>query len=198
VPSTRRELIFGTAGLSLAAGCRPSPRTLPAPGLVLPDGGLRSLTLEQFRILSACCERILPRDEDPGATDLGCAHYVDRLLADPEARALWGRAILGGLPVLDQQAQRRWGRRFFDAAPAEQDELLAAWQGSRQSGEAAFFEVLHALTLEGAFGAPIYGGNRAGAGFALTGFEPGPPVPRAAGAGSPAHHGAHIPGLPAK
>ena len=35
---------------------------------------------EQFRVLEAVCARLIPTDEDPGATEAGVAHYIDGLL----------------------------------------------------------------------------------------------------------------------
>lgn len=176
---TRRQFIrrtvmgFGGYLAVTATACKPSksPEKPPEPS------AFRSLTPSQFALLTAACERILPRDEDPGATDLGCATYIDRLLADPEARALFGRPIFGGMIALDNQSKARFGKLFADAGADEQESLLAAWQQSRQSGEVAFFEVLHSLTLEGAFGDPSYGGNLNGRGFAMVGFTPPEPRP---------------------
>jgi gluconate 2-dehydrogenase gamma chain len=151
-------------------GSEPEPDTGPGEGL-------KTLSLGAFRTLSAACERILPRDEDPGATDLGCAEYIDRALADPDVHALWGRPLIGGLPALDRQARTLYGGPFHDRTPDQQDALLRAWQTSKHSGESAFFEVLHSLTLEGAFGDPTYGGNKSGLGFLMVAFVPPPPMP---------------------
>lgn len=177
----RTALGFGGYLALVATACKPgksrAPAPPPPPPAPLPAEGLRALTAEQHRTIAAACERILPADEDPGAIALGCPAYIDRLMAEPESRALWGRALLGGLTSLDHQARGRFGKPFADAAPDEQEALLAAWQQSRFSGESAFFEVLHTLTLEGAFGDPSHGGNLGGKGFALVGFAPPPPLP---------------------
>jgi len=34
----------------------------------------------QYRIIEAACERLIPADADPGATDAGVADYIDRFL----------------------------------------------------------------------------------------------------------------------
>lgn len=181
-----RRTLLGFGGyLALSAGAfrparaQPAPTSPPpAPPAPTPAGGAgRSFTPEQYRTLAVACERLLPKDEDPGATDLGCALYVERVLADPEQRALIGKPLLGGLDRLDRQARKRFGLPFATASAAQQDELLLAWQRSRFSGESTFFEVLLTLTLEGAFGDPSYGGNQGGLGFVLVGFRPPPPVP---------------------
>ena len=37
-------------------------------------------TDDQFRVLEAVCARLIPTDEDPGASEAGVAHYIDGLL----------------------------------------------------------------------------------------------------------------------
>ena len=45
------------------------------------------------------------------------------------------------------------------------------------SGEAHFYDTLLTFTLEGFLGDPVYGGNQHRVGWALVGFDPGPPMP---------------------
>lgn len=35
---------------------------------------------DQFRVIEAVCARLIPTDDDPGATEAGVAHYIDGLL----------------------------------------------------------------------------------------------------------------------
>jgi gluconate 2-dehydrogenase gamma chain len=187
---TRREFVkqvtavgFGSY-LSIACGAcshpaRPVSDDAASPPAA-PTGGLVSFSQEQFATLRAACERILPRDEDPGAIDLGVPEYIDRAVADPGI-AQWKDVLDKLLPVLDRQAKKKFdGKLFHQAAPEQQDALLAAWQRGA-SGERFFFSVLLSLTFEGAFGDPKYGGNRNRQGYAMIGFEPGPPMPKMPG-----------------
>ncbi|HUJ27215.1 MAG TPA: gluconate 2-dehydrogenase subunit 3 family protein, partial [Myxococcales bacterium] len=104
---TRRQFIrrtamaFGGYLVVSDAACKPgarektpppSPQQPAEPKAALPAEGLQSLAPAQFQLIAAVCERILPRDEDPGATDLGCAVYIDRAMADPDARSTWKNA----------------------------------------------------------------------------------------------------------
>jgi gluconate 2-dehydrogenase gamma chain len=179
----RREFVkqvtalgFGSY-LAVAAGaCRRREGAAPdaAPIAV---GPLATFTPDAFRTLRAACERILPRDEDPGASDLGVPEYIDRMLAGPDLPQ-WRDVMQKLLPVLDRQAKKKFSNKLFhEASEAEQDQLLAAWQRGA-GGERFFFGVLLALTFEGAFGDPKYGGNRGGRGYAMVGFTPGPPMPK--------------------
>ncbi|MGA2451472.1 MAG: gluconate 2-dehydrogenase subunit 3 family protein [Polyangiaceae bacterium] len=135
----------------------------------------RTFTPAAFAILSAICERLLPRDEDPGAIDLGVPGYIDRAVAEPELAPVRD-LLLRVLPIVDRQSRTRFeGRPFQDATPTEQDEILGRWQRGHDGGQ-SFFSLILSLTLEGAFSDPKYGGNSEGRGFAMTGFRPGPPL----------------------
>src|SRR5215470_5540886 len=130
---------------------------------------LAALTEAEYATTTAACDRILPRDEDPGAVDLGVPEYIDHALATELAR-LRDR-FTAGLRALDAAAQQRAGARFCDATAAVRDHILDDWQdGTRE--QADFVRMLMNLTLEGAFGDPSYGGNRGGRGWALIGFAP--------------------------
>jgi hypothetical protein len=66
-------LVTYTALPPLAIGCGESELA----GALAPS----FLTAEERATLAAVCDRILPPDQDPGATDLGAVSYVDRLLS---------------------------------------------------------------------------------------------------------------------
>lgn len=128
-----------------------------------------------FATLSAICERLLPRDEDPGAIDLGVPAYIDRSLASDELTSV-RELILRVLPIIDRESRKRFaGKAFHEATAAEQDSVLSIWQHGRD-GSQPFFPMILSLTLEGAFGDPKYGGNLGGRGFAMIGFTPSSPV----------------------
>jgi gluconate 2-dehydrogenase gamma chain len=187
---TRREFVqvsfvgFGSYLVLGVGGCRgnavtPPPVTPEAPKdaalVTLGKPALKTFSAEQFLTVCAAAERILPKDEEPGANDLGVPFYMDNQLADPDLDD-WKKPFLGGLAVLNRQASKLYGTPFHLSAPEEQDQLLARWQAGK-SGESRFFQILMNLTLEGAFGDPSHGGNKDGAGFVMVGFAPGIPTP---------------------
>lgn len=140
--------------------------------------------------LTAVCERILPRDEDPGAVDLGVPEYIVRMLDTPDLAAV-REMFWKILPMMDTEAGKKFsGKRFADLAPTEQDAILDTWQNGKESRQKAF-EILVTLTLEGAFGDPKYGGNTGGLGFKMIGFTPDAPLKKMTP--MPAHHGASHP-----
>lgn len=136
----------------------------------------RVLTAAQWDALDAACERILPKDKDPGAREVGVVNYIDAQLLYPPVSAF--RALLqAGAGELDRLAGARGRPRFSALAADEQDRILADLPHQRM-GEysgARFFQVLVALTMEGFFGDPIYGGNRDQAGWKMIKLVPRSP-----------------------
>jgi hypothetical protein len=125
--------------------------------------------------LTAVCERILPRDEDPGAVDLGVPQYIVRMIETPDLEAV--REMFWKIfPIMNKEAGKKFsGKVFADLAPTEQDAILDTWQNGKESRQKAF-EILVTLTMEGAFGDPKYGGNTSGLGFKMIGFTPDAPL----------------------
>jgi len=166
---TRRRFLecnalSATAGLlaaNLGACRRWSPVQTPP---------LAFLTPAELLIVSAACECILPRDDDPGAIDLGVPLYIDRTLAGEDHHRQRDR-FRAGLHALDIEALERARKPYVEIERAHQDNIIDDWQvGTGEQAE--FVRLLVRLTLEGAFGDPSYGGNRNGQGWRLIGFEP--------------------------
>jgi gluconate 2-dehydrogenase gamma chain len=165
---------FGSYLIAYGTGCKPKQSVAPPPA-VEPRSPSGALSQTQLRTVRAACERVLPKDEDPGAIDLGVPEYLDKMLADPDTDFL-RRPFMTLIDGVESQAKTKHGRSFADLSAPLQDEILSAWQKGKP-GERRSFEVLLALTFEGAFGDPKHGGNRDGRGFAMIGFTPGPPMP---------------------
>ena len=115
--------------------------------------------------LCAALDCLLPADEDgPGAVGLGAGSYIERALGAEHAASL--PAYERGLDALDATALARHGDRFAALSSPARDAVL---------GDAgAFLELLRTHAIEGCFGDPRWGGNAAGAGWALLGY----PEPR--------------------
>ncbi|MHB8875312.1 MAG: gluconate 2-dehydrogenase subunit 3 family protein [Myxococcaceae bacterium] len=174
-----RRLTFMGGGAVLLGGtaCKDPPAPpAPAPSrpaAVKPAGLTTShltFTSEEYAIVSAACERLLPRDQDPGALEAGVPVYIDRMLQSPMLQQM-KEDFLSGTAALDRRANRMFKLGFAEAAPAQQDELLKLFKNSAAgTGEAHYYELLMVLTLEGFLGDPSYGGNKDGVGWALIGF----------------------------
>ncbi|WXH28244.1 hypothetical protein WA016_02188 [Myxococcus stipitatus] len=137
------------------------------------SGGRETRTFSTFEyaVVSAAVERILPKDEDPGALDADVPVYIDRILTTPEMKPIRDD-FLEGLAALERRSQRMFQKGFSTLTAAQQDELLTLFKDSKAgSGEAHFMELLTVLTLEGYLGDPSYGGNKGKVGWRLMGFD---------------------------
>ncbi len=143
----------------------------PKPKLQAKTSDHLTFTDEEFAALSAACDRVLPKDEDPGALEANVPVYIDRILQTPELRKMKDDFI-PGLAALDRRAMRQFNKPFAECAAAQQDTLITAFKNSDpKSGEARWYEMLIVLSLEGFLGDPSYGGNKDQVGWALVGFE---------------------------
>lgn len=182
----RRRFLEQLTGLGLGGyaalsclGCRSRASSTAAAasdsGADASGPALLTFTTSSFATLSAICERLLPRDEDPGAIDLGVPTYIDRALATADLASI-REVVLRVLPLVDRQTRERFGGKAFHEATAEQqDDVLGLWERGHDGGQ-RFFPIMLNLTLEGAFGDPKHGGNAGGRGFAMIGFTPDPPL----------------------
>lgn len=138
---------------------------------------------DDYAVVGAACERILPKDDDPGALEAGVPEYIDRMLQSPEL-ARMREDFIQGTAHLQKRARRMYKKGFAELNGEQQDTLLRLFRESAPgSGEAHYFELLMTLTLEGYLGDPSYGGNKNRVGWALVGFQVGEPLPGHAGMG---------------
>jgi len=163
------------AGAAVAvAGCRRRAKKAAAAPPAAPDSAKahRYFPAAEFATLAAACERLLPRDADPGARDLGVPEYLDRMFSGPD-RPVWHLIVRRGIARLDREARRRFSRPFSDAPAVDQDALLGEVQ-RREGKDQVFFGHLLAATLEGAFCDPSLGGNRGERGWRMIGASRDP------------------------
>ena len=175
---TRRNFIehvgFMSGTALLYAACKPSePKKSENTVAPVVETSHRSLTNDEYDTVAAAVERICPRDEEPGAIDLGVPEYIDGALATPTLSHVRDDFVRG-TEALMRRAQGRHQKPFAALGPAEQDALLTEFKDSPGgSGEQHYWMVLIGLTMEGLFGDPVHGGNRGGRGWELIGFGQG-------------------------
>lgn len=178
-PLSRRSFIQrltffggGVVLLGSATACKRSSDKEQAPAPVADEAaGLKTFSAFEYAVVAAASERILPRDEDPGARDANVPVYIDRMLQTPEL-AQMRRDFVQGVAALERRSHSMFQKGFAQAAPEQQDELLTIFKDSPAgSGEAHFYELLLVLTMEGFLGDPSYGGNQGKVGWKLVGFD---------------------------
>ena len=141
-PYTRREALVRAAAL---AGLSLTPAWIDRV-LAAAAGPVVALPPARAAVLAAAAERILPRTDTPGATDVGVPAFLARLLEGYVSPADRG-TVLVGLDALEAAARAAHGRGFAEVAPAAQDAFVraAAEAGGR------FFPLLREYTLLGYF-----------------------------------------------
>lgn len=166
-----------------------APTELPAE-----RGAHKTFTNAEWAVMVAAVDRILPKDQDPGAVDADVPEYIDRILQSKELTRM-REDFVGGLGALDRRAAKRFGTDasvpfgFAQLTEAQKDELLSDFKDYEgDKGDAKWYEILLVLTMEGFLGDPSYGGNKDGVGWKLTGYDF---VPRTAAPPPKGYDGAH-------
>jgi len=150
-------------------------------GCVLP-GKRFELAPSERETLAAAAARIIPSDDSPGAKEAGAIDYIPRALATNYHRVL-REPFRKGVVVLNDLAQKSWGKPFACLDPVDQDSVLSyVEQGKADTDEfpaSRFFDRLVTLTLEGFLGDPVHGGNQGEVGWKFIAYKPGEPRPGA-------------------
>lgn len=176
--STRRSFIhrlsfFGGGVVLLGSACKPKNE------VAVVDAGVaqplttshKTFTNDEFKVVSAAVDRVIPKDEDPGALDANVPEYIDRALQLPQLEKM-REEFTSGAAALNRRSQRMFQKPFFDATVDQRDELLSIFRDSAAgTGEAHWYELLIVLTMEGFLGDPSYGGNKDRVGWQLVGFN---------------------------
>lgn len=129
-----------------------------------------TFTNDDYAIVAAAAERVLPADEDAGALDTNVPEYIDRILQTQQLENM-RKNFVPGVAALDRRCQRMFKVGFASATAEQQDEVLTIFKNSPESsGEARWYEMFVVLCLEGYLGDPSYGGNRDQRGWKTVGF----------------------------
>jgi len=115
--------------------------------------------------VEALTSQIVPSDAMPGAREAGVTYFIDRGLGSFFGH--WRAGFLDGLAKFQAECRNRCpdAASFAVLSSVRQIEFL------RTIETTPFFDQARLLTLCGMFSSQQYGGNRAGAGWNLIGFE---------------------------
>jgi len=152
----RREFIK-TAGL-LYGGL------LLMPGCSSTQGRYRSFSVKEANCLIVLCERIIPADDAPGATDAGVIHYIDKqiYLRFPEEKEIFRK----GIESLQTWCQAQYSQNFEKLSTELQNNTLRIMERNEMPQEEwtipprQFFSKLLERTMQGFYGSPRHGGNK--------------------------------------
>lgn len=125
----------------------------------------RALSAQQATDFGAVADRIIPRDDAPGARDVGVVFFADHLLSSfaPAKKPAFDKALADVNAAA--RTQHPTTASFAALTPEQQDEVLR----SIESTDA--FDVLRAVTVSGYFSHPSHAGNRNRAGWKAIRFE---------------------------
>jgi gluconate 2-dehydrogenase gamma chain len=133
------------------------------------QGNWDFLSDSQARTLAAICDRIVPADGFPSASQAGVLFYIDKQLARHYRRNR--DEYRRGLEQAVLRSRIRFGRDLADVAPEKQLEIVSAIERE----DHAFFELVRKHTFEGYYGSPRHGGNRDAVSWRMLGLAE-PPV----------------------
>ena len=160
------------------------------------------LTADEVAFFSATSDTLIPADaRSPSGSDCGIPTFIDRQLASAwGAGARMYRAgpfhvgvpeqgyqlplvprdyFAAGVQATNAWSRQTYGKSFDRLTPDQRAEALRAMESGKavfqDFDSRAFFQRLLAITMEGIFSDPIYGGNRGKASWRMLGF-PGLPA----------------------
>jgi gluconate 2-dehydrogenase gamma chain len=168
---TRRFFLRATSATFLAA-----PLFQPLPLL---GGTCRFFDGTEAETVNALCERIIPSDQDPGASWAGVVEFIDRKLVGYHRRHQQLYRL--GLQGVQESSRALFGKAFVDLAASQQDELLGKLESNQAPGNtwkqisaSEFFNRLVDHTLQGFYGGPRHGGNRDAISWRMLGLPTAP------------------------
>jgi gluconate 2-dehydrogenase gamma chain len=186
-----------SASSALAPGLSPEKAIAGAAAGVAEPPPLGFLTRSEYEFVEAALARLIPADElGPGAKEAGVAVFIDRELAGGFGtmercyrRGPWlegapeqgdqspltpREAYRAAIGEIDGECRNRFGKRFAELAPADQDDVLRGLDEGTVAlptvKASFFFTLLWSNAREGFFADPLHGGNRDKAGWKLVGF----------------------------
>ena len=192
----------GLAQTAPAEAQNQQPAPVPSTSAGTEPEALLVLTATEAAFVSAAADTLIPADElSPSGTDCGVVIYIDRQLASAwgggdkmyrsgpyrKGKPEQGYQLpltpreyfLTGIAAANAWARKTYGKDFDRLAPADRVAALKAMEEGKAEfkdfSARGFFERLLAMTQEGFFTDPIYGGNRNKVSWKMIGF-PGLPA----------------------
>jgi gluconate 2-dehydrogenase gamma chain len=164
-----RRRFIKISGLALGASAFAVSCKIDVPGYYF-------FTREEALCVIALCEQIIPADEDPGATDAGVIHYIDRQLTGyfKSNQGLYRN----GIAAIQKSCLSLNGCRFEELENTKQFEFLINMEEGMLVGEewkiirqTELFNMLLNHTMQGYYGSPRYGGNKDYVSYTMLGME---------------------------
>ncbi|MCC7043984.1 MAG: gluconate 2-dehydrogenase subunit 3 family protein [Acidobacteria bacterium] len=152
---SRREVIRRAA---LAAGVVLSPAWLPSIDRAGVSAQATALTATHLALAGAVADRILPRTDTPGASDVGVPAFINLLYREfmSEAERM---TLTEGLDRVDAASRGAHGAGFATATTDQQDAVLRTIARAEQAQPQGFFRLIRSATILGYFTSEQVGRN---------------------------------------
>lgn len=127
--------------------------------------GYYFFTKEEGDCIVAMCEHIIPADKDPGATDAGVIHYIDKQLVSyfKDQQNLYRI----GIAAVQKTSYGLYSKLFQELNNEIQLEFLKKMESGAFTGEVwkeipseIFFSAVVSHTMQGFYGPARHGGNK--------------------------------------
>jgi hypothetical protein len=118
--------------------------------------GLRYLSESQRATVAIIAERILPRTDTPGATDVGVPAFVDLMLGKYSTESE-RQVFTAGLDEVNAASLASHAQYFVKISAAQQDAILMKIAVASQKKDKTFFHQIKELTVVGYFTSEIVG-----------------------------------------
>jgi gluconate 2-dehydrogenase gamma chain len=165
---TRRRFVK-----AVAAGLGAAPVVLAH---AAPSSRWRFFTEEEARLAEAIVEQVIPADQDPGARDAGVVNFLDKQLAGRYRRHQ--QIYREGLRGVDEISRVMFKSGFVALNAGQQINVLKSLDAGKikdktdeKQSSAAFFSLIRDHAMQGFYGGPQHGGNRACASYKMLGID---------------------------
>jgi hypothetical protein len=146
---TRREALQ-RAAVALGVALSPALLANALRAQTAPATTASHLSPSQLAAVAAIAERILPRTDTPGASDVNVAGFIDRMYGEylgPAERS----SLVKGLAELEKSTAASARKAFVQLDAAAQDQVLTGLATAKDSAARDFFRQMRELTVVGYF-----------------------------------------------
>ena len=151
-----RRAALKRAALFLGVALTPSLIANVLQAAATPGAKAVFLSPAQLDLVTAIAERILPRTDTPGASDVGVPAFVDLMLGKYSTESE-RQVFTAGLDEVNAASLASHAQSFVKISAAQQDAILMKIAVASQKKEKTFFHQIKELTVVGYFTSEIVG-----------------------------------------
>jgi hypothetical protein len=151
-----RRAALKRAALFLGVALTPSLIANVLQAAATPGAKAVFLSPAQLDLVTAIVERILPRTDTPGATDVGVPAFVDLMLGKYSTESE-RQVFTAGLDEVNAASLASHAQSFVKISAAQQDAILMKIAVASQKKDKTFFHQIKELTVVGYFTSEIVG-----------------------------------------